>query len=147
MKKMLFLHTERCTGCLSCVTICSQRNEKMSAPSRARIHVDLKPFSGEYRPHLCLQCKDAPCAEACPVEAIQFNEELGYWDVDYKTCIGCKQCISACPLGVMFYDPIGEKVMKCHICQGDPACTRICPTQALIWGDAGDRANYLKRIL
>jgi len=114
----------------------------MSAPSKARIQVNLDPFGGNNHLRYCMQCKSAPCAEACPVDAIFLVSKGGYWAVDYDLCIGCKQCISACPLGVMFYDPIDDKVIKCETCQGDPICAQVCPTEALIWGDPAERRNY-----
>lgn len=145
MKKLLFLNQYSCMGCLACVIACAQRNEQMSAPSRARIHVELDPFNGHHRVQYCMQCKLAPCAEACPVGAIHFDINGGYWDVDYDECIGCKLCIAECPLGVMFFDLTGEKVIKCHTCHGDPACVKVCPTGALMWADPTDRKNYCKR--
>ena len=145
MKRMLFIDADSCTGCLSCVTVCSQRNEGMSAPSRSRVYVELNPFIGLYRPQICLQCVRAPCAEVCPVGAIRQEPGRGYWFIDYDVCIGCKDCVTACPLGVMFFDPIGEKVLKCETCQEDPACAKVCPTQAIAWGDMGERENYRKR--
>lgn len=145
MKKMLFIDADSCSGCLSCVTTCSQANQKVSGLSSSRIHVDLAPFSGRYTPEVCLQCQEAPCAEACPVGAIRMHPTQGYWDIDYETCIGCKQCIAACPLGVMFYDPVNEQVIKCHTCHGDPVCAKVCPTDAIVWGEVGVRENYRKR--
>lgn len=143
-QKLLLVKRDLCTGCLGCAVACAQQNEGMSAPSRARIHVELDPFGGQHRIQFCMQCKAAPCARACPVGAIHFVEAGGYWDVDYETCIGCKQCIAECPLGVMFYDPMDEKVIKCHTCHGDPACVKACAIGALVWCDAADRASYRK---
>lgn len=143
-KWLLFANSGVCQGCLSCVVACAQQNEGMSAPSRARIHVDLDPFGGIHRIHYCKQCKSALCAEACPVDAILFVPHGQYWAIDYDQCIGCMQCISACPLGVIFYDSIGDKVIKCETCQGDPICARVCPMGALLWGDPAERRNYQK---
>jgi len=144
MRKMLFLDTERCTGCMNCVLFCSQRNEGVSGPSSARIHVDLNPFSGKYVPLYCLQCRKAPCAEVCPTGAICRQPGEDYWTIDYEACIGCMACVNACPFGAMFIDPVSEKVLKCETCAGDPLCARVCPTQALYWGSAADRKNYQK---
>ncbi len=147
MKKLLFADPESCTGCLSCVMICAQQNEGVSAPSSARIHIDLDPFTGRYIAQYCLQCTKAKCVEACPVGAISKLPDQEYWSVDYEICIGCKACVNACPLGAMFLDPNSDKVLKCETCGGDPACADICPTEALYWGDVADRKNYLKNKL
>jgi Fe-S-cluster-containing dehydrogenase component len=138
------LDVKRCTGCMNCVLFCSQYNEDVSGPSSARICVDLNPLSGEYVPLYCLQCKKAACAEACPVGSISKRPGEDYWSVDYETCIGCRACVTACPFGAMFIDPVSEKVLKCETCGGDPLCARVCPTQALFWGSAADRKNYQK---
>jgi carbon-monoxide dehydrogenase iron sulfur subunit len=144
MRKMLFTDPESCTGCLSCVLICAQQNEGVSAPSSARIHIDLDPFTGRYIAQYCMQCTKANCAEVCPVGAISKRPGEDYWSVDYELCIGCKACVQACPLGTMYVDPETDKVLKCQTCGGDPACADICPTQALFWGNVADRANYRK---
>jgi anaerobic carbon-monoxide dehydrogenase iron sulfur subunit len=144
VKKLLFADPESCTGCLNCVLFCAQHNEGVSAPSAARIHIALDPFTGRYLSQYCLQCKKAACAEACPVGAIRRLPDQDYWSVNYDECIGCKACVNACPLGAMFLDPAEEKVLKCETCQGNPVCAEVCPTQALFWGDAADRANYRK---
>jgi Fe-S-cluster-containing dehydrogenase component len=73
------------------------------------------------------------------VDAITRHAD-GYWDVNYDTCIGCNECLRACPFGAMFYDPVGDKVMKCHTCQGEPACAAVCGTGALVWIDTADVA-------
>ena len=142
--KRLFSDGRLCSGCLACVTTCSQYNEGMNTPSRSRIYIEVNTSIGAYRPHYCVQCKDAPCAKICPVGAIWQELEEGYWYVDYEACIGCKECISACPLGAMFFDPIGEKVIKCETCQGEPACAKVCPTTALFWGSGAEWANFRK---
>jgi carbon-monoxide dehydrogenase iron sulfur subunit len=144
MRNMLFLDVKLCTGCMNCVLFCSQYNEDVSGPSSARIFVDLNPLSGEYVPLYCLQCKKAACAEACPVGSISKRPGEDYWSVNYETCIGCRACVTACPFGAMFIDPVSEKVLKCETCGGDPLCARVCPTQALFWGNAADRKNYQK---
>lgn len=144
MRNMLFLDSERCTGCLNCVLSCSQHNEGVSEPSSARIDVDLNPLTGVYTPLYCLQCKKARCVEACPVGAISKRPGEDHWVIDYETCIGCKACVMACPFGAMFIDPTADKVMKCELCGGDPVCARMCPTQAIFWGNAADRKIYRK---
>lgn len=142
-----------CGGCLSCQTTCAQRNEDASGLVNARLRVALRPLTGDHELTYCRQCNPALCAEACPVGAIVFvaggetgrgridgreidrgeGRDGSYWDVDYELCVGCNACLSACPFGAMLYDPVGEKVVKCHTCRGEPACTAACPTGALTW--------------
>jgi len=143
--KRLYIDAKRCTGCLCCVTFCSLRKEGMVAPSRARIYVELEPFTGNYTPHLCVQCKEARCATACPIGAIREEESAGYWRIDYSCCIGCKVCIPACPFGAMFYDPSEERMIKCDTCGGEPICASICPTGALLWATPQERAEFRRQ--
>ena len=70
---------------------------------------------------------------ACPVGAIYQDPDLQIWRVDYDTCIGCRECVSACRFSAMFFDPNGDQVIKCELCggSGEPACVPVCPTGAL----------------
>jgi len=129
----LFFDPEQCSGCLSCVTYCSLHNEGLVAPTSARLRVELDLFGGWNAAHFCRQCKKAPCAAQCPESAIRFEAAGGYWHIDYDLCTGCKQCIDVCPFGAIFWDPCGEKVIKCETCEGAPLCAEVCPVGALTW--------------
>jgi Fe-S-cluster-containing hydrogenase component 2 len=50
-------------------------------------------------------------------------------------CIGCLMCTIACPFGNAVYDGVTESILKCDTCDGDPACVRFCPSQALEFVD------------
>lgn len=132
-KKRLFVEAEACTACLSCVTICAVQNESVSSPSSSRIMVAPSLFDGEHQITWCRQCADAPCAEACPVGAIKWAEDGAYLWIEYNECTRCEACVSACPYDAMFWDPIGDKPIKCTTCEGEPACVAICPTDCLAW--------------
>jgi Fe-S-cluster-containing hydrogenase component 2 len=40
-------------------------------------------------------------------------------------------CTIACPFGNAVYDGVTESILKCDLCNGDPACVQFCPSQAL----------------
>ena len=122
---------KRCTGCLSCVIVCSERHTGMSAPSRARIQVLVDPLGSEIAAHYCRQCVNAPCAAACPEEAIEYDEELRAWLVDDDLCTGCGLCIEACPFEAIRLDPYTNLAIKCDLCEGAMRCVEICPAGAL----------------
>ena len=122
---------KKCTNCLSCVIVCSERHFGMSAPSRARIRVNVDVLSGEYDAQYCRQCRNAPCAEACPEEAIQFDDELRAWLVDDELCTGCGDCVEACPFDACWLDPVTGLSIKCDLCEGKTRCVEICPPNAL----------------
>jgi len=87
----------------------------------------------------CMHCSEAPCAKACPVEAIEVHPE-GPVVIRPDKCIGCRYCIEACPYNVPRYDPVTNKVYKCTMCVDRiqnglaPACVEACPQEALTFG-------------
>ncbi|GAF92876.1 unnamed protein product [marine sediment metagenome] len=80
----------------------------------------------------------------CPKDAISRDEELGGVVVNYDLCIGCEMCVAACPFGGMGIDVIENKVIKCDLCDGEPACVRFCKAEALEYLDASI-ANLRKK--
>lgn len=120
-----------CNGCMLCQAYCAVSREGISAPSSSRVRVKLDPWGAKHRIAICRQCKDAACAEACPEEAIRLSEDGSYWAIDYDRCTTCRECVEACRLGGIWYDPLSDRVIKCDTCQGDPICVQVCPMGAL----------------
>jgi len=56
-----------------------------------------------YLPVACQQCENPPCVKACPVEAT-WKEKDGIVVVDYNWCIGCRNCMAACPYGARHFN-------------------------------------------
>ena len=55
------------------------------------------PNSGQtVLPISCQHCTNAPCVRACPTGASHYDEN-GNVQVDYDKCIGCRNCMAACP--------------------------------------------------
>jgi len=59
-----------------------------------------------------------------------------------RRCITCGSCcVQACPYGVMQFNHEITKAVKCDLCvvkRGSnevPACSAICPTRCIFWGD------------
>jgi len=124
-------NSTKCTGCLSCMVVCSERHLGMSAPSRSRLQIAVDPLGVDVAANYCRQCKRAPCAAACPQEAIQFDSTLRVWLVDEGHCTGCGECAQACVFGAIWLDPITGLAVKCDLCQGAARCVEICPAGAL----------------
>lgn len=135
----LKVETEKCTGCRTCESFCSFHHERAIWPGRSRITILAESDEGPFTPNICRQCgalewpegETAPCAEACPVDAITLNDVLGAWVVDVDVCIGCGDCEQACPYGAIFVDEELGVSLKCDLCGGEPECAAMCPTGAV----------------
>jgi Fe-S-cluster-containing dehydrogenase component len=77
-------------------------------------------------PHFCAQCKDYPCVQVCPVKALSIDSKTSAVLVDNEECIGCGQCIDACPGRVPHMHPTGNHILICDLCGGDPRCVKVC---------------------
>jgi formate dehydrogenase beta subunit len=77
--------------------------------------------------------------KVCPSGSLYYtpNKTIG---IHHEKCIGCKECISACPFNIPRYDKTTDKVYKCDLCYSriqenlPPACVKSCPTGALSIG-------------
>ena len=122
---------DKCSNCMSCVVVCAERHTGMSAPERTRIRIRTDFKCVELDATYCRQCENAACAEVCPFDAIQFDEQLKAWIVDEEMCTGCGLCEEACPYGAIQIDPMTGQAIKCDLCLGAVRCVEVCPTQAL----------------
>jgi carbon-monoxide dehydrogenase iron sulfur subunit len=134
MDKVLQIDIDKCCGCRMCEVACSLKNTGQSNPTRSRIRVIRYEKTGEFHnfvPMVCQQCSDPLCMEACPVNAISRNQETGAIVVDPDTCVGCRVCTIACPIGGVNMDPVTDVALKCELCDGDPECVKYCYLEAL----------------
>ena len=129
------IHPDKCTGCENCVLACSFAHEKDFRPAATRIHVFIWEREGISVPMMCQQCGDAPCISVCPTGAMHRLGSDGVVDWDVKKCILCRMCTQACPFGNAVYDSRTNSILKCDECEGDPACVRMCPNNALEFVD------------
>jgi carbon-monoxide dehydrogenase iron sulfur subunit len=127
----LEIEAEKCTGCHICEHFCSFHHEGAVWPGRSRIAILADSDDGPFVPNVCRQCEDAPCAAACPEEAIALNERTGAWVVDVEVCIGCGVCVDACPYGAIVVDEQLGVALKCDLCGGEPECAAMCPSGAI----------------
>jgi formate dehydrogenase iron-sulfur subunit len=88
---------------------------------------------------VCKHCQNASCMEVCPTNAI-IRTEFDTVYIQPSVCNGCRDCISACPYGVIEMDKHTGVAQKCTLCydrlQGglEPACAKACPTQSIQFG-------------
>lgn len=121
----------KCTGCRSCMIVCSERHTGASSLARARIRILLDFLGSDLDAQYCRQCSKAACAQACPVEAICLDQDTGAWIVDGELCTGCGQCVDACPFHAMQIAPESGRASKCDLCGGKTWCVQTCPPAAL----------------
>ena len=51
----------------------------------------------------CRKCKEAPCIEVCPADALE-KDEYGIINRHTNLCVSCKSCVTICPFGTMMTD-------------------------------------------
>lgn len=135
-KRYLTIFKEDCCGCHACEIACKQEHDLSVGPRLINV-IDMSP---SFVPIYCHHCADAPCKKACPVDAIA-RDSRGVVLINEEICIGCRECIGACPFGAMQFDGEKEVAVKCDLCierlkQGEtPACASVCPTGCILWGD------------
>lgn len=130
----LRINAEDCMGCHACEIACKQEHGLGVGPRLIKIieHID------RFTPIYCRHCARPPCREACPVEAIKKDEE-GIVHISEELCIGCRDCVDACPFGTMQFDEVQGMARKCDLCaallaEGQmPACASVCATKCILF--------------
>ena len=67
---------------------------------------------------------------ACPAGAIHRDDNYGIVYINQFECVGCRNCVLACPWSMPRFDEDLGMVVKCDLCGGEPECVRVCPTNA-----------------
>ncbi|MEM3056523.1 MAG: 4Fe-4S dicluster domain-containing protein [Candidatus Bathyarchaeia archaeon] len=116
---------ESCSGCRRCEIACSLYHEGRVWPEASRVRVFML-IPGVEIPHLCFQCEDYPCVNACPSGALSVDAETGAVRVDASRCTSCGVCITACPGRVPHLHPRKDHIVICDLCDGDPRCVEAC---------------------
>jgi len=131
-----FIDYSRCIGCQACVQACEECDTHRG---RSMIHLEVieRGDSVQTAPQVCMHCEDPICARVCPADAIKQTPD-GVTQSSLKPrCIGCSNCVLACPFGVPRYFAELDQMMKCDYCYDRtsvglrPMCATVCPSQAL----------------
>jgi formate dehydrogenase iron-sulfur subunit len=160
-----FTDTSVCIGCKACEVACKEWNmldgnapafgdgydNTGSLDAQNWRHVklidrvpDVPTGAGQGKAWLmmsdvCKHCQHASCLDVCPTGAI-IRTEFDTVFIQPDVCNGCRDCISACPYGVIEMDAHNNVAQKCTLCydrlQGglEPACAKACPTQSIQFG-------------
>lgn len=136
------ISSQNCMGCRLCQVACSQIKEQKIQPAIARVTVP-QYYPGVEFPVLCYQCGDeAKCIEACPVQALTLDtsKKLNTIKVDTTKCLrtakngDCTLCADKCPGTAVTFHPTSKAPLICDLCDGDPACVKVCIKQTLTLG-------------
>lgn len=123
VKRLAVIDNERCVGCQLCMFACTRRFG-VGGLGKSTIHV--RSVGGVERGFVvivCRACVNPPCANVCPTDALIPREGGGVL-LRKKKCIGCQNCIDACPIGAVFWE---EEVNKPAICVYCGYCEKYCP--------------------
>lgn len=156
----LLVDMKKCQGCITCMLSCSLVHEGVANPSLSRIQIMQNPdlsFPNDITISQCRQCVDPACVNICPAGALTANAAHGHVRmVDQEKCIGCGQCVNACPFTpsraiLADEDNNGSnKSRKCDLCADTPhhwdqaagggpdgkqACVEVCPVSAIQFTD------------
>jgi molybdopterin-containing oxidoreductase family iron-sulfur binding subunit len=179
MKKKygMVIDLKRCVGCDACTIACRQ----VKGTTKGTLYAKLVKYEiGKYPkarlgflPLLCMHCEEPPCVEVCPTGATSKRED-GIVIIAPEKCIGCRNCIIACPYGARdsfkvkepYFegkktafevsherDHATDKAEKCDLCVDrlmagrDPACVAACPGDARIIGDLNDKESNVSKII
>ena len=160
-----FTDTTVCIGCKACEVACHQWNA-LPARNDGRVEmtgqsydntgslsdVDWRhvKFIEQFSPDrsqarrlmmsdVCKHCVDAPCLEVCPTGSI-IRTEFDTVYIQEPVCNGCRDCIAACPFGVVHVGEQKQIAQKCTCCYDRlqaglvPACAQACPTASIQFG-------------
>ena len=138
-----FIDPSRCIGCKACMQACMECDTHRG---RSMIHLEFvdRSISTQTSPVVCMHCEDPACARVCPADAIKQTEDGIVHSSLKPRCIGCSNCVLACPFGVPHYVAEIDQMMKCDMCFDrtsigkKPMCATVCPSQALYYGRAED---------
>ena len=178
----MVIDLDRCISCQACVIACKiENNSPHTTPEgfkarqmNFRTRVVPLTRAGDYPlpnfdiyPILCNHCDNPACVAVCPTGAT-YRRNDGIVLVDWGKCIGCKNCMAACPYDMRFlvlsdtqepYQnpdlplPKKEKVDKCTFCAhlvdkgAEPACVEACPATARIFGDLSNPSSPISKLI
>jgi formate dehydrogenase iron-sulfur subunit len=160
-----YTDTTVCIGCKACEVACKEWNQLPatnggrntlsgdSYDNTRRLdgihwrHVKfIEQFDAERRQgrwlmmsDVCKHCVRAGCLEVCPTGAI-IRTEFDTVVIQSDVCNGCRDCIGACPFGVIDINPVSGTAQKCTLCYDrmragmTPACAQACPTASINFG-------------
>ncbi len=133
-----YVDPSRCIGCQSCLEACEECETHRGVSMINFDFVDRQETIATAA-YVCWHCEDPTCAQVCPADAIKKYEDGIVGSSLKPRCIGCSNCVLACPFGIPKLVPEYEQMMKCDMCYDRtsvgkrPMCATVCPSQALAY--------------
>ena len=160
-----FTDTTVCIGCKACEVACKEWNQLPAAAGgrptlSGQSYDNTRQLDGIHWRHVqfieqfdesrqngrwllmsdvCKHCVRAGCLDVCPTGAI-IRTEFDTVVIQSDVCNGCRDCIPACPFGVIEINPASGTAQKCTLCYDrlqaglEPACSKACPTDSIRFG-------------
>jgi carbon-monoxide dehydrogenase iron sulfur subunit len=142
---VLVVDPSRCTACRACELACSFTHEGAFVPALSRIRVVRFVNRGLNVPIACVQCARPFCVDACPTGAAYVDPEVTAIRINEDECVGCGECVRACPFGAIDLDAAKGVAFVCDLCDGEPACVANCIQGALTLGRVQTVAQRKRR--
>ena len=141
----------RCVGCLACSVACKTANNVRIGNYWNKVR-RVGPYTKSdgcgqfpdvdmyFMPLQCQHCTNPACVEVCPTGAT-VKQDNGIVSIDADACIGCGQCVNACPYGVRYVNVDTNVAEKCSMCADKldkdelPQCVLECGGRARFFGN------------
>jgi Fe-S-cluster-containing dehydrogenase component len=166
MGKALIINYDICNGCYNCQIACKDEHvgndwTPYAKPQPLTGHFWMKvtdmvrgaipKVRVTYLHDVCQHCDEAPCIPACTAHAI-YKRDDGLVIIDPERCRGHRNCIDACPYGVIYFNWDLNIAQKCTMCAHlldkgwkEPRCVDACPTGALKFGEEEDLKDEIRK--
>jgi len=164
--KAMVIDINKCNGCYNCQIACKDEHVGNDWTPIAKPQPDTGQFwmkvtdvvqgtvpkvRVRYMHDICQHCDEAPCITACKAGAI-YKRDDGIVIIDPEKCTGARQCLDACPYGVIYFNSDLNIAQKCTMCAHllddgwkEPRCVDACPTDALRFGEEADLKEYISQ--